>query len=100
MADPQEGMKNDDSLLYLVGPKPFLDVKKNKKYLQLYAGFTEANWRNEAIAEGVTAGAELSVEQTMEKVAAQQHLSWHGLLVKSFIYKVVWQKTSCGNVSS
>lgn len=72
MADPQEGMKNDDSLLYLVGPKPFLDVKKNKEYLQLYASFTEANWRNEAITEGVTAGAELSVEQAMEKVAAQQ----------------------------
>lgn len=71
MADPQEGMRCDDSLVYLVGPKPFLEVKNKKDYLQGYTEHEEAVWAD-AVADGIVADSTQTVTQVLERVAAAE----------------------------
>ncbi|ART83450.1 CRISPR-associated RAMP family protein [Oceanisphaera profunda] len=74
MADPVKGMQLEDELRYLVGPKPFLEVKKNQETLQDYAIFDQPNW-NEATHSPVLANANMSIAQAREHadlVAQQQ----------------------------
>lgn len=64
MADPVEGMRVEDKLQYLVGPKPFLEVKKSKESLQPYGNYVEPVW-TDAINSTVLADADITVEQAL-----------------------------------
>lgn len=71
MADPWEGTKAEDELQYLIGPKPFLEVKKSKDFLQAYAGYTEPSW-TAAVNVPLVSNSEMTLEQALEQAAEEK----------------------------
>lgn len=71
MADPQEGMRHDESLVYLIGPEPFLDVKKMKEYLRPYTTYEPVTWSS-AVSAGISAEVTSDIEHALAQIDAKQ----------------------------
>lgn len=64
IADPEEGIRNEDELQYLVGPHPFLRIKQANESLQPYAKYTGPVW-TDAVNATVQADANITIEQAL-----------------------------------